>query len=182
MNTPMLIGLAVLAYWLLSSKTSAPAPPASTAAAGTAPPAGGTTTVVTGTAPTTTTVTAPPPVTAPSGSSLPTSATAMNAFLTAAASGFSQGDPAITRPGSDLEASPFVWAFYLQNVALPQIKNATLDLTQAFPGVDLQQNMTPTQFWSGVGPQLVSSQVIQAPAMAGLGRMPAFAGRGGCAV
>jgi hypothetical protein len=101
-----------------------------------------------------------------------------NGQLTAAvAQGFKAGDPAIASSGGVYSATPYVLAYYLQNVAVPSMKGTNLNLAAAFPGVDLTQPMTVATFISGMQPLMASGVTLS-----GLGRMRVPVGRGGWAV
>ena len=60
------------------------------------------------------------------------------------------GDTNFTGSGDSMSGTPYHWQFYV-NALKP---GNTLDLTVAFPGVDLTQPMTAAQFWAGAGPAL----------------------------
>ena len=60
------------------------------------------------------------------------------------------GDANFTGSGDALSGTPYHWQFYV-NALEP---GNTLNLTTAFPGVDLTQPMTAATFWAGAGPAL----------------------------
>jgi len=64
--------------------------------------------------------------------------------------GQAAGDPSITSAG----ATPYVLAYYLQNVAAPALSSVSLPLATIFPGVDLTQPMSVSTFWAGMGAYL----------------------------
>jgi hypothetical protein len=82
------------------------------------------------------------PASTPSGPSLDSLYTQLKTSAT--------GDANFTGSGDALSGTPYHWQFYV-NALEP---GNTLNLTTAFPGVDLTQPMTAATFWAGAGPAL----------------------------
>ena len=92
------------------------------------------------------------------------------AALTAAVvAGQAAGDPAITCTSGSCTATPYVLAYYLQNVAAPGLKSTNLNLSAAFPGIDLTQQMSTATFLAGIAPFLPTYSLS---GVRGMGRPP----------
>lgn len=103
-----------------------------------------------------------------STTSTTTAATSDNSYQKMVAAMQAATDAAVSVSGGVVSATPYVFNAYLA-AADPSVANATLNMTTAFPGVDLTKPMTAAAYWAGMGPYLAAS------GLSGLGRLAAAA-------